>query len=511
MAIPINKYVDIFSSAGGSLPVNEKEPIGRFFTTNKLAPIGKVLEFSDSQEVLDYFGSTSNEYEYANKYFSFVSKRNKRPKRISFAGYFISSDSTKYQNSYLMSGITSFEYNEFKSLGNNVPLTVKFIKDGVITKKTINLDFSKVSSLNDVALELERMNAIEDFGNLKIEVDYTTNYNGGRFLLTATSTASPTTSLKIDLLPFEGALAEKLGIDASKAIVSKSADGTNTISQEVERVMDLSDNCYTFTFIEDLNIEDMESVANWNTNANSQYIYMIWAKSYNDANTYATTLEPYDCAIIFDNLEERQVYQPMAAGACIDFSKENASINFMYQQYPIDTPTVTERDLSDELDGIKVNYYGATQTFGKEIAFFQRGKCLGNFADMSVAFNAIWLKNSIIVNTLNLFLINDSIPANEDGKAKIVANLNKVWAKGVYNGAILQNKILNAEEKAYIEAQTNDEDAWQQVYQKGYWFDCNIKTDSNNGEKYFSFKLIYGAADQIRKVEGTNIAITTAR
>lgn len=501
MAIPINKYVDILSAAGGVPPVQEKEPIGRWFTTNVLAPMGKVLEFTSSQQVLAYFGSTSEEYAYADKYFSFISKKYTQPKRISFARY---NGTSSPIYSSIVSGNTSFPLASF--VGEQ-SLTLSWVGLSGLTSQTISVNFGESQdSLTSVASEIQdAIREVEAFANATVE--YSTQYNGGRFIFTAVESDTPT----IQLNAFSGDLASLVGWDITNAIVGGYNDGTNSISQEVERVMDISDNCYTFAFIEQLSDEQIEAVADWNTTANSQFIYMIWAKSSNSALTLANTLEPYDCAIVFDNLQERQVYQPMAAGACVNFARQNASINFMYQQYPDDTPTVTTALVSDNFDENKINYYGATQTAGRQVAFFQRGKCFGTFADMSIAFNAIWLKNSVIVQTLNMFLLNDSIPANEDGKAKIVANLNKVWSQGVFNGAILQGKVLSSGEKAFIEAQTNDELAYQEVIDKGYWFDCYIDTDVNNGEKYFSFKLIYGAADQIRKVEGTNIALTSAQ
>ena len=72
MAIPISKYVDIISAVGGAPAVSYKSTMGRFFTTNVLAPMGKVLEFKDAESVMKFFGICSVEYSYAKKYFSFV-------------------------------------------------------------------------------------------------------------------------------------------------------------------------------------------------------------------------------------------------------------------------------------------------------------------------------------------------------------------------------------------------------------------------------------------------------
>lgn len=513
MAIPISKYVKILSVAGGAPKVSFKSTMGRWFTTNALAPMGKVLEFTSAKNVGLYFGTTSEEYTYANKYFSFISKKLKQPKFISFARY-----TTSAIGASITSGLNAFSLAAIQAVGADATLTVSYVDpdSGLLSGSVegddltaLKADIAAATSLADIATALQTaIRTIAVSGETPFSAA-TVSYsivedNGYRFVLTLPSGLGHFEAC-------EGSLASVLGWSSAFAILSDGSAGTNSVAQEVERVMDVSDNCYTFAFIEELAQSDIEAVAEWNTNANSQYIYIVLAKTIELAATYANALKDFDCAIVFDNIGGWQIYQPMAVGACVDFQKPNASVNFMYQQFVGDTPTVQSESVSDALDAIKVNYYGATQTAGKLISFFQRGKCLGQFSDMTIAFNAIWLKNSVIVNTLNLFLLNDSIPANADGVAKIEANLNDVWAQGIDNGVILRNKTITNSEKAFVEAQTGDENAWLAIQQNGFWFNCSIETDSVSGEKFFSFLLIYGAADQIRKVEGTHIALTTAQ
>jgi len=503
MAIPISKYVDIISAVGGAPAVNYKSTMGRFFTTNVLAPMGKVLEFKDAESVMKFFGISSVEYSYAKKYFSFVSKKFVKPKKISFARYTngtaVPAGITSGLNSFTMSG-----FSGDKSLTIKYVDPVEGLKQYVLPITISGENLSAVADEIEYAIQhADTSGGTQPFENAT--VSYTNaGGNGYRFVLSNVGKYGY-------FLPCEGDLATLLGWDNLNGIFSEGNDGTNSIGEEMSRVFDISDNCYTFAFVEELSDSDHLAVAEWNTNANSQYIYMIWAKTAQKAISLSEDLKNEDCAIVFDNLNELQVYQPMAIGACVDFQKSNASVNFMYQQFPSDTPTVQTKELSDTLDDNKVNYYGATQTAGKLISFFQKGKCLGNFADMTIAFNAIWLKNAVIVDTLNLFLLRDSVPANIEGATLVEQNLNGVFAQGLSNGVILAGKTLTKSEKAFVEAQTGEENAWQQIEKEGYWFKGSIETDDDTGEKFFSYLLIYGAADQIRKVQGTHIALTTTR
>jgi hypothetical protein len=85
MPINSNDYVSITSGVGGSSAVDGRELKLRVFTSNELVPTSEILTFGSASEVLDYFGSDSEEYKRAVYYFGFVSKSIESPQNIQFA------------------------------------------------------------------------------------------------------------------------------------------------------------------------------------------------------------------------------------------------------------------------------------------------------------------------------------------------------------------------------------------------------------------------------------------
>lgn len=499
MAIPISEYVNIQSYATGGALVAQKMTIGRVLTTNTLAPMGSVLEFTSAANVMAYFGSQSKEYAFADKYFKWVSKLFTKAKLISFARY--TPQGTAVSAS-MISGVSNFNLTTIKGITDG-SFTLEYVDPdtGLKTASVTGIDFSAAPTLGEVAEVLQtKLQAVSGFE--AVIVEFNGNLNGGRFVLTNSGEYGKFKSAT-------GTVAVALGFNAASApIVSEGNAGTNTIAEEVDRIMDISDNCYTFTFLDAQTEDTYVQVASWNHDRNADFIFMVQPNSLDEALDLQLALKAYDfCWIQLDSVEEMQIYEAMAALANVDYTQDHAAISFMYQPFPNDTPVVESLALKRRLDALNINYLGLT---GKNIdPFLQRGMCQGSIPDATICANAIWLKDQIIYQVMSLFMRANAIYANASDSAKIAAVCNQIWEQGLRNGCILAGKTLTNDEKATIENLTGDNLAWNTIVNQGYIFTYEISTNATDGTKYFSFRLIYGACDTIRKVEGTNIAITT--
>jgi hypothetical protein len=87
MAIAFEKYVRITSGVVGNVGVRQRELILRIFTSSPFVSPDEVLEFTDLNNIRDFFGTDSEEYRRAQFYFAWVSKQATRAKKISFARY----------------------------------------------------------------------------------------------------------------------------------------------------------------------------------------------------------------------------------------------------------------------------------------------------------------------------------------------------------------------------------------------------------------------------------------
>lgn len=500
--IPIDKYVNIYSYAGGGSVVSEKQVYGRILTTNTLAPYGDVLEFPSAEAVRTYFGQTSKEYEFAQKYFGWTSKRMTQAKGLSFARY--APTGTPIEASIIGAAL-SFNIDTLKTITDGT-LTLEYTtQDGVVqTQEFIGISFASATSMAEVASALNTIftSASPAVITGGIEASYET-LNGGRFVITKTEGYG-----KWQVAT--GDVAVALGLNyGNSPILSGGTSATNTMTDEMERIMDLSDNCYTFAFLDKQSLNILEEVAEWNMGRNYDFMFVTSAGTIDEIGTNQAALANFDGTWLqYDaTANEMQYVAPMAATANINYSKDHAAISFMYQPFDGYTPSVTDGATAEKLDALNVNYIGQT---GKNIApFLQDGMLMGSVGDATVYVNGIWLKDQIITRVMELFMRADAIYANAADSAKIAAVCTSIWEQAQRNGVILVGKTLSSSEKAFIEQLTGDDMAWNSIVQQGYIFTYEITTDTTSGKRYFSFRLIYGACDTIRKVEGTNIAITT--
>lgn len=143
MAISITRYVDITSGLGGGSIVQNRQLVGRFFTSNPLLPPQSFISFDTAAEVASYFGFQSEEYLRAVFYFSWISKNLTSPQSIQFAAYepnAIAPSIIPVQNNNTVVGDwTSITSGSF------------ILTMGGSTHTVSGLNFSSVSSLSDVA------------------------------------------------------------------------------------------------------------------------------------------------------------------------------------------------------------------------------------------------------------------------------------------------------------------------------------------------------------------------
>ena len=516
MAVKIKYWVDITSRTAGAQEVSYKEPIGRFLTANTLAPMGKVMAFSDAAKVGSHFGVNSKEYALANKYFGFISKSYTSPKKLTFSRY-----TTSAIGAQIISGDrVSASLDDFKAItADTLTMTYKDPNNGIQTGTTTAINLGTAASLTDVATSIETAIKAIQIGSASNKpfaaatVTYSSVGNlAQRFILEIPSGMGSFSAVSSN----GGALAGLLGWDlASNVLLSDGNAGTNSLSEECERIMNANDSCYTFAFVETLTIDQYEEVAQWNETRNSDFMFVVPVSSINDAITWGGTgdfkgtLSPYDGTWIqYDNLGENQYYQPMAATACMDLELDHSLINYEFQKFPDDTAVVDNDKDYEQLTAARVNFLVET---GKNLKFLSGNACQGATSSTTVYVGSIWLKDRIIIKVMEAFLQNDAIYANAADSSKIAMICNNIWELGKKNGVIQLGKVLSDGEKAAIEALTGDNKAYLTIESQGFIFNYSIKTDSETGKKYFNYRLIYAACDTIAKVEGLNIALSSLK
>lgn len=501
MAIAFTKYVDIVSGVGGAGAVREKEMIGRLFTTNNLLPPQSFVEFSNADQVGEYFGFTSDEYKRAAFYFAWVSKSITSAQKISFVRWVETAVAPRIygkKGSQTLGAWTSITAGTFT-------LTL-----GATTNLIGPVNFSGAVSLAGVAALLQTAIQSESGGAMwsaaTVEWDATRqsfNFVGG-------------SAVAADIVVTAGTggsdIAEQLGwLDPTTIL----ADGSlaETITETLTDSAGASTNFASFLFMHDLTEAEITEASEWADLQNVRYGFMVPVA----ASTYAAIVAAIDdlggSAITLSPLAtEYPEMIPMIIAAATDYNRPNSVKNYMYQVFDV-TPSVTDTSVSDTYDNAGVNYYGRTQTAGQNIDFYQRGYMTGSLTDpldQNVFFNEVWLKDAAGARIMELLVSLERVSANSTGRSQLMAVLQETIDRALRNGTISVGKPLSTTQKLYIGQITDDDLAWQQVQNIGYWLDCVISSYVTTGgrvEWKATYTLVYSKDDAIRKVDGSHVLI----
>jgi hypothetical protein len=286
---------------------------------------------------------------------------------------------------------------------------------------------------------------------------------------------------------------------------------TEVLTASTEANNNFGSFCFTDTAA--LSLAEVTEAATWNDAQNVMFQFCSKVSAAN-ASAWSTALIGLSgVSLTLDELaDEYHDMIPMIILASTNYTKRNSVQNYMFQQFTA-TPTVTTTTLSNTYDGLRVNYYGRTQTAGQNIDFYQRGVLMGlstDPTDMNTYANEQWLKDHAGAAIMSLLLSMGQVSANDGGRAQVLAVLQASIDAALFNGTISIGKPLNTTQKLYIGNMTGDELAWHQVQSIGYWVDAVLEsyvTTDGRTEWKCSYTLIYSKNDAIRSVDGTHVLI----
>lgn len=501
MAISFRKYVDIISGVGAGVVVNLRELMTRLFTTNPLLPTGGVREFTSATDVGNYFGTTSPEYLRALFYFGWISKNITKPSKISFA---------RWADVAVAPRIYGAKAPHLLSTWQGVTDGAFVMTIGGTTNTMSGLNFSAAANLTNVATIITAaINA--KTGAMWTAAAVTYNATRGSFDFVGgltgdaeISVAANGTGTNILTNNFLGWTADGIFSNGSAA---ESPVDTVTGSTEA------SNNFGSFTFIPDLTDAEHKEVADWNATFNNTFMYLVPLVDIGDRSTLYAQLQgiPGVAVTYSPRPAEYPELVPGMIFAATDYDRPNAVQNYMFQQFNL-TAAVTNDIDSDNLDVLRFNYYGATQTAGQSVEFYQRGLLQGGAndpSDMNVYANEIWLKDFIGSEIMTALLTQGRIPANVEGKGIIQACIQTGVDAAVTNGTVSPGKTLTNVQKLYVTQVTDDPDAWRQIENVGYVVSVRIEQEAIGDRIEYKavYILVYSKDDAIRKVEGTHTLI----
>lgn len=509
MSISIKKYVDVTSGVGAGAAVKERELILRLFTTNALVPAGTVMEMTNLNDVATTFGTNSEEYKRAVPYFGFVSKIITKAKKIAFAPYSVSGQASPPSITGGIPGET--DVDQWKLITDGVVR----VNIGGADYQTAPINFSTgVTDLASVATKIAA--ALNATGSPAHTFTVTFDNTGQRFNASFVGVNPPATVAVTT--PTAGTnIAADLGWTNAAGMTVGTGSAAVSVLDYVVEADNISDNYGSFAFCgPQLALDDIKAIGAWNNAQNVKYQYLVGVTAanylawYNDLVSYGGLA----LTIIADTNVEFDEQIPGIILGATDYNQRNASQNYMFQQVSGMTPKVDDNVLAGEIDeDTRVNYYGRTKNAGQPIDFYQNGYLCGTSTSplqMNVYANEQWFKAAATAQLMSLLLNLPIIPATEEGRSIVLAGLQDVIDRALFNGTIKAEKDLTVDQKAYVTQITGDPLAWHQVQAIGYWVDAVVQQEpqKNGTTKYIvDYTLVYSKADAVNKITGRDILI----
>ncbi|WGN90784.1 tail sheath [Burkholderia phage vB_BglM_WTB] len=506
-----SRFIRITSGVGAGAAVAQRQLIMRVMTTSSLLAPSVIGEFSQADDVGTFFGMQSEEFARAQAYFSFVSKSIGSPATISFAR--VVSTATPA----LVVGDTLP-----KSFANVIGLanaTITINVNGTAVPVT-GFSFTTAKTLTDVAAQIQ-VQVRASTNPLLSNASVTFNTNTNQFTLSGSITGA-TSGGTITVTPTGAAndLGPLLGWGTTGTVTSPAMDA-ETLAGAMARTTQISDNFGSFVstgqFGTAFMLADVTAAAQWNATQNNKFMYCVpvplasigavFSAVGGFSGTAITLVDPNQPV---DFAEQ----SPAEILAATDYTKINATQNYMFYQFASRNVTVSDDATANTCDQNRTNYIGVTQTAGQKLAFYQRGILCGgptDATDMNTYANEMWLKSAITAQVLTTFLGLPRVPANNAGRAILTNVIQAVVTTGKNNGTISSGKQLTPVQQQFVTQVTGDSTAWRQLQTIGYWlrvdFQQYVNTQTSLNEYKAVYTLVYSKDDAIRLVEGTDTLI----
>lgn len=490
MSISIERYVSITSGVIGAQSVAQRELVGLRFSTDPRTPVGSQVVVTSAGDALNYYGPTSAEYAFAAQYFSYTSPAPaSRPERLRFAAF-----ANTARPARVFGAKVTASLDEFKAVtAGALNITINNVD-----KAYTNINFSAATSFANIATTLQTL-LVADYPGTTVTYDAV----AGVFNLVTTTTGNA------NIVIMANSLAQMLGWGTTG--IASPGSPVQSPLEALRAAEQVTDSFGSFSFGTVLQSTDVVALAQYNASLNIKYMYLQSVTPASSQALSAAVIGIKSLGLVLNGTAgQYKEAIPQAIMAATNYRRRNATVNYMYRQVGGMTADVTTDALANTYDGQRVNYYGETANAGQKIAFFQRAFLTGGATDpldMGVHANEQWLKAYLTSLLLSLQLSKGSIPANNEGRGYVIAQVVGAADLAKFNGTILPGKTLTVAQQISVTQLTGDPDAWRQVQANGFWADARVveRTGETGLTEYeIQYTLCYAKNDVVRKISGSH-------
>lgn len=504
MAISANQIVlvkpRILKGTGSDLVFN-----GLVLDLNSVIPTASPISFASAEDVGDYFGTESKEYEFATVYFGGYNNSQIKPSALYF---------------YKLCPNGAAPFVRGATLKPAVALVnIKAVTAGDITV-TLNgttytatgIDLSGITSLSEagniVANALNTAIGAESGSEDGVTITYSSVNN--TYTLTSASVGE-----EASVTQPTGTVADVLGLSDETAVISAGAK-VMTATDTMAEITDKFQNFVTFTTLDEPSDADAMLLAKWATaqyNAGTMYMFVCWDSSKANLDALSTT-------VISELLQEEEVTATcvcypdaekaafiMGTAASIAWDQRQGTLTFKFKAQSGVSADIQETAQATALDAHKVNYMGNWATRNDNFVFLAEGRILGEWDWIDTYLGACWLCNAAQVKLMVMFTEARRIPYTEVGYAQVRANIRDIMERAIFNGVVDAGVRLDNGVKSQLTTELGA-DYSEEIYNNGYYLQIEDATPAiRQARTTPSCNLVYTYGGAIHKLVLPAIAV----
>lgn len=462
---------------------------GLVLTNNSTIKSGTAVAFVSASDVLDYFGSQSDEYKFASTYFGGFDNSQVKPATL----YFYRRQDTAlagWCRGLAVNPVTTLTALKVVDAGD---LNVEI--DGTLAELS-SLDFTSITSLSEAATIITT--ALDGAGT----VEFSSQFNA--FIVTSATTGQ-TSAVKTPT----GSIAQIMGF-VDGAVISDGQDACDltTLMTELTQGTETKNsfqNFVTFTTLDEPTDADALELAQWATSmatAGVLYLYVCWDSS--TGNLDASNTDVIAEKLKAENVTATCVCYPdyamaafiMGVTASIAWNQRNGTITYAFKHLQGLGASVQSTANATTLDAHKVLYMGNFATRNDNFILSYSGAMLGEWDWLDAYINAVWLCNAFQVQLMAMLETAKRIPYNEAGYAQIRANMKSVVQRALNNGVIDVGINISEAQKAELTALLGG-DYSAEIYQTGYYIqiiDADATIRQQRKTPSINFVYTYGGS-----------------
>ena len=452
MAISLDKII-LITNAVIDVSTTGLDLVTTVLTKNQLIPNNttqSVLPFTSAELVGEYFGLTSDEYKFAEKYFKGYDNSPSKPRFIRFARYIDTALAP-----YIRGGMVGID--KLNTLKTVTAGSLALLFDGATVNVT-TIDLSSATSLSNAASLLQAEIRQSTLTNATVVYDSLTE---AFTISNAVTSGTSTVGYVVDNTGTGlGSLLKLRQIDG--AVLSQgSADLTP--AENMEKILQITKNWYSFTTLWNVSTEvgyiEFLALANWCNGKFPKYNYIAWSNEanmevLNNNSQMKYALDEYNYAgvsIIYNNYTHSAFFGGMMAG--VDYTGTNTTILLSDKQQSGLEISANNDTSYEALVQKKVNFYGNFNSANSEFRLSCNGYISGAYKFMDNQANNAWLADQIQIAEATLLANVGKLDYGSVGQSLLKSTLIDVMNKGLTNGVIQTGKTFDEAQKSILKQQ----------------------------------------------------------